>query len=159
MSLSIYLKLPVFVMVMLFISCTRQKTPPLVKQDPPVSLSDMIKCHTVTSWDSTGIVNRLSGEWQWEYIQCYWNPEDGNYDDYKTISLHFKTGNILELKENGQITQTSQWRLVNLNDGYWGIKTEPLVIYVTGRIMFCAERVLFSDFYTDGCNNYFKKVN
>ncbi len=119
----------------------------------------MIECHRTTTWDSLAIHVKLIGKWDWEYIGCYSKPEGGNYKDFKGLLVEFKSDNTLEVKENGQTTQTSTWEIVDLNDGYFALKVKPIVLQIPGRILFCDERVLFSDSFTDGCNNYFTRKN
>lgn len=140
--------------------CSKPKSKPATPPEtPPVTLQTMTECHRTASWDSAKIQSRLLGKWGWEFIQCYWNPEDGNSKDFQGLSVEFKPDNTLEVKLNGETTQTSSWELVNLNDGYYKIQAKPLVLQLPGRILLCTERVLFSDSYTDGCDNYFKRLD
>jgi hypothetical protein len=144
----------------MLICCNKPNNQPVTQaENPPVTLSDMTECHRTASWDSVKIQSRLLGRWEWEYIQCYWNPENGNSKDFQGLSVEFKPDNTLEVKLNGETTQTSTWELVNLNDGYYKVQVKPLVLQLPGRILFCTERVLFNDSYTDGCDNYFKRLN
>jgi hypothetical protein len=141
-------------------SCKKTKTtnsPQL--QKPPIALDSMLLCYGQTSWDSTSIHNALVGKWQWEYIKCYWNPENANNEDFKNLSIEFKQKDTLEVNQNGQITQISSWDIVKLNDGYFKLIVKPIVLQLPGKVLFCGDRVLFYDSYIDGCDNYFKKKN
>jgi len=158
MKMKTFFKLWIFLVLVCQISCTKEKES-TVKQEPPITLSNMLECYRLATWDSAKIQTQLVGKWEWEYIRCYWNPEDGNYDDYKGVLIEFKADKTLEVLVNGKTTQTTTWHVVNLNDGFYGISTNELVVYVPGRILFCTERVLFNDSYTDGCDNYFKRKN
>ena len=141
-------------------SCKKAKnTAGRQQQQPPISLGDMLQCYRQTNWDSTAIHNALMGKWQWEFIKCYWNPEDANGDDFKNLSVEFKQHDSLEVKINGQTTQTASWKITSSNDGYFKLVLTPIVVQLPGNILFCGERVLFYDSYTDGCDNYFKKQN
>ena len=126
-------------------------------QQPPVSVDSMFRCHTATALDSAGIRSGLLGKWQWEFIRCYWNPEDANGDDFKNLAVEIKADNTVTVKENGVTTQTATWALTRLNDGYFKLTTNPLVLQLPGRIYLCSDRVLFFDSYIDGCDNFFKK--
>ncbi|MDX2248069.1 MAG: hypothetical protein SF052_14885 [Bacteroidia bacterium] len=137
------------------ISC-KEDLPPVI-QEPPVSHSDMLICHHTIVWDSITTRNALIGKWQWEYITCYGNPEEANYDDYKDMFVEFKADNTLEVKMNEQITQTVTWDLKSGEANVWIMKVEPLVPQIVGRIILCGDRVEFQDSYTDGCDNYFKR--
>jgi hypothetical protein len=141
-------------------SCKKTKTTNIPqRQKPPIALDSMLLCYGQTSWDSTSIHNALVGKWQWEYIKCYWNPENANNEDFKTLSIEFKQNDTLEVKLNGQITQISSWDVVRLNDGYFKLSVNPIVLQLPGKVLFCEHRVLFYDSYIDGCDNYFKKQN
>lgn len=130
-----------------------------IQQDPPVALDSMLQCYGKRAWDSTSIHDALVGKWQWEYINCYFNPEDGNSEDFKNLSVEFKQNDSLEVKVNNQLTQISSWQVTRLNDGYFKLTVNPIVLQLPGRVLICDNRVLFYDSYTDGCNNYFKKQN
>ncbi|MEZ4829759.1 MAG: hypothetical protein R3C61_26265 [Bacteroidia bacterium] len=143
------------VFMLMAISCKEDQPP--VRQEPPVSQSDMLICHHHTVWDSVTTQNALIGKWQWEYITCYWNPEDANYDDYSDLFLEFKPDHTLEVKMNGQFTQTVSWSIQAGEANVWIMKADPVVPQILGRIILCDDRVEFNDSYTDGCDNYFKR--
>lgn len=147
-----------FVLVLTAQLCCKEKQVlPPEKQLPPVTLPAMTECHQKNSWDSLNIHDKLLGQWDWEYIQCFWDPEKGNYKDFLGMTVEFKSDNTLEVKMNGQTTQSSTWKIANMGDGYFKVDTNPLVVQLPGRILFCDDRVLFNDSYVDGCDNYFKK--
>ena len=151
-----------FVMVLFIMginhSCKKTKiTEETLQQNPPVTLDSMLQCNGQRSWDSTSIHDALIGKWQWEFIKCYFNPEDANGQDYKNLSIEFKQNDSLEVKVNNQISQISSWYVTRLNDGYFKLTVNPIVFQLPGRVLICDNRVLFYDSYTDGCNNYFKK--
>ena len=161
MKVNIFCAVYALLIVSMLSSCNKEKKEILKEQGqlPPVTLADMLTCHNLTTWDSTAIRTKLIGKWDWEFIKCYWNPEDANGDDYKGLSIELKSDNTIEVKINGVTTQTSVWQMQKLNDGNYAITSNPYVVYIPGRIYFCEERVLFADTYTDGCDNYFKKNN
>lgn len=149
-----------FLSLLLFWSCQKEPVSTIIsKKDPPVSIIEIQACHLTTTWDSTAIRNKLLGKWNWEYIRCFWAPEKGNYDDFKGLSVEFKSDNTVEVFQNGMSAQKSTWQLVLLNDGNYKITTTPLLLQLPGRILFCAQRVVFMDSYVDGCDNYFVKAN
>lgn len=151
----------VLITIMLFFSfCQKEPANEQIrKAEPPKSILDIQSCHLSASWDSTSIRNKLLGKWEWEYIRCFWEPEKGNYDDFKGLSVHFKSDNTVEVSQNGMLAQQSTWHIVLLNDGNYKITTIPLVFQLPGRILFCEQRVVFMDSYVDGCENYFVRMN
>jgi hypothetical protein len=139
-------------------SCKKTKfTEEPLQQKPPVTLDIVLQCNGQRSWDLTSIHDALIGKWQWEFINCYFNPEDANDQDYKNLSIEFKQNDSLEVKVNNQISQISSWYVTRLNDGFFKLTLNPIVLQLPGRVLICDDRVLFYDSYTDGCNNYFKK--
>ncbi|MDE3251895.1 MAG: hypothetical protein KGO92_03750, partial [Bacteroidota bacterium] len=90
---------------------------------------------------------------------CYWNPENANGTEYKNLTLTFKQNDTVEVRVNNQTIQLASWKIVTLNDGFSKLEVNPLVYQLPGKILFCEGRVLFYDSYTDGCDNYFKKIN
>jgi len=135
-----------------------EETDPVVRQEPPVTVPDMLACHRTATWDSAAIHDKLLGKWEWEYIRCFWSQEKGNYDDFEGLVIEFKEDSTLEVEENGQITQTSTWKVEKLYDGNHRIATDPIMLLLPGQILFCEDRVLFNDSYVDGCDNYYQRI-
>jgi hypothetical protein len=139
-----------FTLLILLIACNKEEM-------PPINQGDMWDCHHEMTWDSLSTKETLIGVWEWEYIGCFWNPEDANKSEFKGLTIEFKSDNTLDVKENGQITQTSNWEIVNGDAELFAIDVHPPVTQLYGRILFCEERVEFNDSYIDGCDNYFKR--
>ncbi len=140
--------------------CNKQEEQEIIQtESPPVALSGMVLCHNRISWDSAAIRNKLIGKWQWEFISCYWNREDANSRDFKGLTVVFKQDNTLEVTANEQSKKTATWSVVKLNDGNYTLAVSPIVLQLPGRVIFCEDRVVFSDSYVDGCDNYFKRQN
>jgi len=140
----------IFTITLLLLSCNKE-------ENPPVSQGDMWDCYHELTWDTINTKETLIGEWEWEYIGCFWNPEDANDDEFKGMTIEFKSDNTLEVKDNGQITQTSNWKVVNGDADLFALDVDPTVTQLYGRILFCDKRVEFNDSYIDGCDNYFKR--
>lgn len=131
----------------------------LVQQTPPLTLDSMIKCNRQVTRDSAAVHDALIGKWKWEFISCFWKPENANGEDFKTLAVEFKTNDTVEVKVDNVITQKSSWKVRTLNDGNFSLILNPIVVQLPGRILFCGDRVLFQDSYVDGCDNYFVKQN
>ncbi len=145
-----HLIVSIFAISILLIACNKE-------ENPPINQGDMWDCHHEMTWDSLITRESLIGEWEWEYIGCYWNPEDANDDEFNGMTIEFKEDNTLDVKENGVITQTSNWEIVNGDADLFSIDVDPTVTQLYGRILFCNERVEFNQSYIDGCDNYFKR--
>ncbi|MDZ7936599.1 MAG: hypothetical protein U5M51_16890 [Emticicia sp.] len=140
----------IFTISILLFSCNKE-------ENPPISLGDMWACHHEMTWDTLNTRQTLIGEWEWEYTGCFWTPEDANDDDFKGMTIEFKSDNTLDVRENGQITQTSNWKVINGDVDLFALDVNPTVTQLYGRILFCEERVEFNHSYIDGCDNYFKR--
>lgn len=123
----------------------------------PISQADIWACDNEMQWDSLSTHQALIGEWEWEYISCFSDPEELNHDEYNGMTIEFSDNNILQVREDGQLVQISTWEL-ELEDGsLFGIHAVPRVIQLYGRILICDDRVKFNDSYRDGCDNFFKR--
>lgn len=83
-----------------------------------------------------------------------------NDKDLKNLSIEFKSDNTVDVKEDGQITQTSTWRVQSANSNYFSLfdfETTPKVSQLSGSLVFCNKRRLFHQSQIDGCDNYFKR--
>lgn len=138
----------ILVMPIIIFACNNDR-------NPPVNQGEMMDCHLEMAWDSLKAKSTLIGEWEWEYIDCFWNPE-GNGSEYRGLTIEFKSDNSLDVKESGQLTQTSNWKVVGVAD-LFTIDVDPTVPQLYGTILFCEERVAFNLSYLDGCDNYFKR--
>jgi len=136
-----------------FFSCDK------ADKDLPKSMSKMSKCYNETSWDTTGISNALLGEWEWKYVSCLDFREDASDETYKGLEVDFKSDNSLIVKENGTITQTSTWKIVEEHADFFGLEVEPSLPQLRGMIIICDELVVFNNSYIDVCDNYFEKIN
>jgi len=135
-------------------SCSKTSAGDMV-QYPPVSLDSLTRCYNSSPWDSASIHTTLLGKWNWEVIQCFGKPEFANAADYKTLEVDFLHDSNVTVRDSSGVSDTSTWVVVNLNDGYFGLKTTPLILQLPGRIIICGDRIVFSDSYTDGCDNFF----
>ena len=50
------------------------------------------------AWDSVNIHDKLLGQWDWEYIQCFWDPEKRQLQRFLGMTVEFKSGDTLEIK-------------------------------------------------------------
>lgn len=99
----------------------------------------------------------LFGEWEWIYISCIFDAEVAHEDLYKGLSIMFNSDNTLEVKQDGEVTQTASWYVVSSEIEYQVIEVDPPVPQLYGRIFFCDDLVEFNQSYIDGCDNYFKR--
>ena len=136
--------------LLILISCKQ-------KENPPVDQSDFWTCHHESTWDSLTTQNTLIGEWNWESVTCPRMIEGGSTEDYTGLSVEFKSDQTLDLKQEGVITQTSSWHLVEGQEGLFTLTIEPPVYQLNGRILFCKQQVEFSNSYLDGCDLFFKR--
>jgi len=124
---------------------------------PPINQKIMWDCHHEKTWDSLKTQNTLIGIWEWKYIACFWTPENANSEDFQGLSIEFKSDSTLDVKQDGNIIQTSNWKVVDGDAGLYALEVETHVMQLGGRILFCEDIVEFNDSYIDGCDNYFRR--
>ncbi|AUP80670.1 hypothetical protein [Flavivirga eckloniae] len=124
--------------------------------EPPVKQAEMISLHSEKDWNETKIMNTLIGQWEWEYVSCFWDSEDSRYAKKQELTIEFKTDGSLEIQQNGKPTQNSEWKVV-LNSNIYELEVSPPVEQLYGNIFFSERRVLFYQSYMDICDNYFKR--
>jgi hypothetical protein len=133
-----------------FFSCNKAEKPPIKKDK-------IWDCHHEETWDAFKIKNSLIGEWEWEFISCWANQEDANSNEFIGLTIEFKSDSTLLVKEDGQLAQTSNWKVVEGDGDLFAIEATPSIRQLNGRILIGDDRVLFNDSYIDGCDNYFKR--
>lgn len=146
----------ILLITMLF-SCDKETDTLNSQYKPPISQSDMWACHHKEVWDTLRTHTQLIGEWEWEYIGCFWTPEKANNEDFEGMTIEFKASNELIVKQNGEIIQESHWRIIDGDADLYALHVEPGVTQLYGRILFCGDRVEFNNSYIDGCDNYFRR--
>ncbi|MBL0192594.1 MAG: hypothetical protein IPQ18_15010 [Saprospiraceae bacterium] len=82
------------------------------KEDSSSSQYNYLQCHQKVSGDSLKIKETLLGEWLWNSVYA-WPGCKIDKETNKGISVILKTNNSLEVKENGRIIRTSQWKVVS----------------------------------------------
>lgn len=126
---------------------------------PPVQPEDMWQCHIDEDWPQQAVEDQLIGEWSWEYISCYWAPDDANDDEHVGLTLSFHADNTVQVFENGSLVSTSDWEVTDGDSETYKLELNPAIVQCQGRILFCEEWVEFNDSYIDGCDNYFIKID
>ncbi len=142
----------------IILSCSDDNIVELEKAERPISMMDMFKCHQQLEWDSLSITNELIGRWDWQFVGCFWTPENDNNTQYSDLSIQFNNDNTLNVINNGIAMQTSNWVVTHGDSPAYKIVTEPRVKNLDGRIWFCDDLLEFNNSYRDGCDNIFKKV-
>lgn len=150
MQRSSHLIISIFIILALLVSCTKVENKPF----DPASMWD---CYYEKEWDSKLIEKTLIGEWDWQYISCYWDFEGGNDDEYEGLSIEFKSNNTLSIIEDGQVMQTANWKIVSSDVDLFEIEADPYISQIYGIILFCEDRVVFNNSIVDGCDNLFQK--
>jgi hypothetical protein len=126
--------------------------------NPPVDHSDLLECYQKENWDTLKMSNALLGEWKWEYVSCFWFPEEANAEDSKGLTVEFKSDHTLLVKQNGVTTQTSAWIIRKGSDTFYELEVSPFVAQLRGQIISCAPWLEFYDSYVDGCDHFYSKV-
>ncbi len=147
------------VFICLILSCSGDKIVNDERAIRPISHTDMYNCYHQSEWDSVSVTNELIGRWDWQFIGCFWTPEDDNNTEYLGLTIQFNQDNTLNVVDKGILIETSNWVVTFVDSPNYGIVTEPSVEYLHGRIWFCSDLLEFNNSYIDGCDNIFKKAN
>ena len=147
-SITSLLKYVGFVSILFLFSCHKKE---IVE---PIDQGEIYNCFYSRSWDSTQVKNAILGEWNWEYIWCELGE---NNTQYKGLSIELKSDNSINVKQNGQIIQTSKWKINKLDDTHYGIYPDPAIDQMLGYFLICSDVIGFNLGYVDGCANYFRK--
>ncbi|MFK7924041.1 MAG: hypothetical protein AB8H47_18930 [Bacteroidia bacterium] len=136
----------------LVLAC-REMNPP----EPPVSMQAIWDCYQSSNLDSLALRNALLGEWEWEYVECYWAPEEASNISSHGVSIYFDANGRLAVKLDNTFLESATWELKKGDSGLFELISEPRITYLYGRVLLCEDRVLFNDSYVDDCDNYFKR--
>ncbi|HMG16579.1 MAG TPA: hypothetical protein VK590_14075 [Saprospiraceae bacterium] len=140
-----------FVSFLFMFSCHKDKP-----VDPtPIDQNEINQCYYSKSWDSLQVKNAILGVWNWEYIWC---ELGGNNTQYKGMSIELKADNSINVKQNGQIVQSSKWKINKLDETHYGIYPDPGIDQMQGNFIICSDVIGFNLGYVDGCANYFRKI-
>lgn len=138
------------------LSCSKDEV------NPPFDPSSMWNAHQEKEWDSVAVARQLQGQWKWVYNYCC--PEGakqkGSNTEGEGLYIRFYEDSRLEVYKNDKLIQESSWSLY-LKDGenLYGLKLEPAVSQLYGRILFKKDYVLFNNSYIDGEDNFFVKTS
>lgn len=113
--------------------------------------------------DYATIMDSLSGEWEWTYVEHYWTPQDNNGQVHQGWKVVFTNdGDLYHIDPPQGITSdTIAWNVVlnPFTDGYWledSLFQIPYQLY--GNIHFCNDNLQFEATFMDLENNYFRRV-
>jgi len=100
----------------------------------------------------------LIGKWDWVFYSCL-SPSGYIGDDEKNIgvSIEFKEDSTVIVKENGQTTNTSTWKVHKPNTEFITFETDPTLNLLRGCILFCDNYLELNSSKADGCDNFFKR--
>jgi len=148
MSLKNLLIICTLILPILLLGCKKDKC-------PQFSNDDVWACYNEKTWDSLQIKNTLIGEWKWACINCSSISEMVDDNRFDGLTIDFNSNNSLEVKEDGQTTQTSTWKVVYGNLGFFRIDVSPAVDQLDGIILLCDDRLEFQLSQIDLCDNHF----
>lgn len=112
------------------------------------------QCHQAMQLDSSGVLQKLSGSWNW-IKYAYGGTGTIIKADKEVIITFFANGNY-EQKENGLIT-TGTWKINRVIPGLYEIRSNPFSYYLNGYISFCENEVFLDDGGRDGMEHLFKR--
>lgn len=144
----------IFFMGFLLFSCDKNHV-----DDPPFSISELASCYRDSVWNESKISNELIGTWHWEYVSCFWSPDQAKNVIDSNLTIEFRADSTLLMKRSGKLLQTSTWEVVEGDLDLFSIEEEPFIDLLFGRMLICDDKLIFNGSYIDFCDNYFRREN
>jgi hypothetical protein len=115
----------------------------------------IVDCFKEQEWDEVKLRDAMVGNWEWEFVSCFWTPEHDSGKTYLGLSLEFKGDSTLIVRESGDITQVATWYIEEHGE-WFKMDTDPPIYQLYGFIYICGPKLQFIDSGGDGCDNYFR---
>lgn len=120
-------------------------------------------CHFNQSWDSTSVSKALIGKWKLIYVASYADPTL-TYEGDKNQIVDFQKDSVF-IRINGLTIEQGAWSVVvvdqSLNDPdfvLYGVKTQPFISSLHGRLLICEDKLMINDSYRDGADGYYDRL-
>jgi hypothetical protein len=127
-----------------FLSCNKKEI---------LNGSEMWECHSKLGLDSAGTRQKLIGAWDWKYRTC---PMTAGPAD-KNVTVAFTADGKFTVDDGSFLLTQGTWYLKPYGTGGWQLETSVPAMYVTGCILFCDKKLMFSNLPVDGCDYLFEK--
>ncbi|HZY81169.1 MAG TPA: hypothetical protein VFE50_16710 [Cyclobacteriaceae bacterium] len=129
------------------------------------NLDGVIKCTLTELPDSTTVIKKLKGKWEWKWnLGCaYLTGDPRDEVTYKGIILEFFDNDEGQYTRNGVVTKF-RWKLGTTSSGdYFTLRdadrpTWPLPGPFTGTIFMCDDWLVLSNRAVDSDDNIFKRL-
>lgn len=139
-----------FVLLMTAISCQDEGVPVTFVN------GNEWNCRFVNTLGANGIAQKLAGEWQWSHRTCWGTGPEKDETTDKGLVVTFTYDQQVIISQNGKVIASAPYTLAADGTDNFVIETSP-VTQLLGHIYFCNDKVVFSDTYKDGFDNYFVK--
>ena len=109
-------------------------------------------CHKDLNLDSLATIDRLLGEWRWEFIECYSQPGEVN-SITENIRVRFNQNQTVDIIElNQEISTTWSIRQNSI------LEVDTFVNGFGGQMFFCQDQLVFANSFIDLCDVYLRRV-
>ncbi len=117
----------------------------------------MWQCHNAENWDSISVLEKISGEWTWDFTDCSAFRGSGpGFGDSNTVEF---IEDRVRIRDNNEVTFEGSWRLSKANDaGLHLLETEPELSTLKGLVLFCEDRLELNKSHRQECDTYFKRM-
>lgn len=151
MKKSSFVILSLFVAVLIN-SCKKENA-------PDVNWQGIQRCNDALNLDSTGVANRLIGQWQLKSWYCGMCSDPGTHQPDKTVVITFTSAGQYTVTENSTVESQGNWDIGRVGTNNWGLQSISSSRYLAGYILFCDKQVMFTNGYLDGTDNLFFRLN
>jgi hypothetical protein len=123
------------------------------KDNVEISLKYFSDCHHSQNFDSLAVFNKLIGTWQLESYFCFWSGIAYKAD--KEVIVSFSSEGKYNVHVDSKLTTTGNWELKKSDTDVFELEMDPTSPYLYGNILYCDQKVMFSNSPVDGCDNLF----
>lgn len=119
-----------------------------------------VDCYDNEGYSKEKLASAMAGNWEWQYISCYWTPEDANSEACESCELRLGEDGNFNFVEDGAVSLSGTWTLLeSFSAGYYTIQTSPSLEWALGQVYLCDDQLLFFNSYIDGCDNYYNALD
>ena len=130
------------------------------KENPPnIDINAFLDCNAELNLDTVASADRLVGKWELKYWYCgaCYNP--GYYNPDKKFVVTFNSANTYTITENYVVVDQGNWSINFIGTNKRQLVSTNKIDHTSGILLFCDNKLLFSDGYNDGTDNLFEKAD
>jgi hypothetical protein len=117
-------------------------------------ISNITTCFEQNNWNIQKINANLLGSWQMNRAFGGWAGESA----VENVKLIFLKSDSLAAFKNGVLFLACKYHIDSTGNTYYSVASDSFCHYTSGRLMFCANEIVFNSSFVDGIDYYFAKT-